>query len=149
MMYLKQIICGTPEHDEMIRLRNKILREPFGIRFTEEEMAREPHDILLGCYLSEGENLIGCCVLSTVGEKIFQLRQMAVKEPYQKKGIGKEILSFAEQVTKEKQFDAIILHAREWAVDFYRKAGYTIISDEFIEVGIPHYEMQKKIASNS
>jgi len=37
------------------------------------------------------------------------------------------------------------MHARKTAIGFYEKSGYSVIGDEFTEVGIPHFEMVKKI----
>ena len=38
-----------------------------------------------------------------------------------------------------------LMHARANAVGFYEKMGYKVIGDEFIEVTIPHYVMEKRL----
>ncbi len=43
------------------------------------------------------------------------------------------------------KFDKITLHARKNAVPFYLALGYKIIGEEFEEVGLPHFEMEKNI----
>ena len=70
---------------------------------------------------------------------------MAVADDYQGKGIGKMLIDFAEQTASDNGFNKITLHARKTAVPFYEKLGYWIIGDEFIEVDIPHYEMEKNL----
>jgi predicted GNAT family N-acyltransferase len=37
----------------------------------------------------------------------------------------------------------IQLHARSNAVKFYKSMKYEIVSEQFLEVGIPHFKMQK------
>jgi predicted GNAT family N-acyltransferase len=37
------------------------------------------------------------------------------------------------------------MHARKSAVGFYEKLGYHIASEEFMEVNIPHYMMEKML----
>jgi predicted GNAT family N-acyltransferase len=37
------------------------------------------------------------------------------------------------------------MHARKNSIGFYEKMGYAIASDEFTEVTIPHYVMEKKL----
>jgi hypothetical protein len=37
------------------------------------------------------------------------------------------------------------LDARETAVGFYKKLGYAIGGDEFIEVTVPHFRMVKRL----
>jgi predicted GNAT family N-acyltransferase len=36
-----------------------------------------------------------------------------------------------------------MMHARKTAVPFYERIGYQVAGEEFLEVGIPHYEMRK------
>ena len=40
-MNIIQVEFATPEYDETIALRYKILREPLGLEFTEEQLAAE------------------------------------------------------------------------------------------------------------
>ena len=40
-MALKQIDHGTKEYLQMIKLRKEILRQPLGLSFSTEELARE------------------------------------------------------------------------------------------------------------
>lgn len=142
-MILKEIEYGTTEHQAMIDLRNKILREPLGLVFTEKDLKREEKDYLIGCY--NESKLVGCCVLSPIDKNTIQLRQMAVDSNVQQKGIGCRVLAFAEKLSFERGFGEIYLHARKIAVRFYEKYNYNIKGKEFIEVGIPHYEMKKQL----
>ena len=73
------------------------------------------------------------------------MRQVAVDESYQSKGIGRALVEYCEQVARDEQFTEIILHARETAVAFYLKLGYEVYGEPFIEVGIPHRNMRKFI----
>jgi len=45
----------------------------------------------------------------------------------------------------KNNFKTMILTARKTAVDFYKKVGYKVVSDEFIEITIPHYKMEKNL----
>jgi predicted GNAT family N-acyltransferase len=142
-MGLKQIDYRSPQYFEMVALRAAILREPLGLNFSPEELAKEENDIFIGSY--DEDELLGCCILTPLDNKSVRLRQMAVKGSLQGKGIGAAILGFAEKLAKDKGFEKIILHARDTVLGFYEHAGYHIVSDEFIEVGIPHHVMEKSI----
>ena len=142
-MKLTTIEYGTSQYDEMVALRNKILREPLGIAFTEAEKLRDKVDTLCCCLV--GEQIVGCCLLSKVDDNTLQLRQMAVLKELQKKNIGANVLTFAEEKARELGYNTIMLHAREEAAGFYGKFGYLTQGDKFLEVGIPHYEMIKRI----
>jgi len=134
---------GSPEYSQMVDLRTRILREPLNLSFSEQDLFRDKEDMLCGYF--EKSFLKACCILSRYDTETLQLRQMAVDNTCQGKGIGNILLNFAEQKAKENRFTKIMLHARETAISFYLKNGYQIVSNKFIEVGIPHYEMIKEL----
>ena len=140
-MALKFIDHGTKEYQQMIDLRMQILRAPLGLTFTKDDLDKEKNDILLGCF--EDEKLEGCCLLTEVAPGTVKLRQMAVLDGLQGKGIGRALMSFAENVARDANYKTLTMHARKTALGFYEKLGYTICSDEFEEVTVPHYEMEK------
>jgi predicted GNAT family N-acyltransferase len=144
-MNLKEIIYGSEEHKATIALRNKILRDPIGLVFSEQDLKDEENAYHVGCFSWKSGELMGCCFLTPHTDITIKLRQMAVDSSYQHMGIGGKVITFAEELAKEKGFEYVYLHARKEAVGFYQKYGYTLESDEFIEVGIPHFEMIKKI----
>lgn len=141
MIQARIIKYGTADYDKMVALRYKILRAPLGLTFSVEYLEKEKEDMLCVCK-NEGQ-IVGCCILTPIDKNIVQLRQMAVEDSTQKKGIGAKLLLFAEESAKENGFDKIVLHARKVAIGFYLKYNYGIVGDEFEEVGIPHFEMQK------
>jgi predicted GNAT family N-acyltransferase len=51
------------------------------------------------------------------------------------------LLSDAKAIEMGKE--KMILHARDSALDFYLSLGYSIVGDQFEEVGIPHHRMEK------
>jgi len=131
------------DYDEMVALRHKILRQPLGLNFSEEDLDKDAEDILLGLSVPRPRRVAACCILSPMDDRTVKLRQMAVDNAVQKSGLGNNLLSFAELIAKKEGFKIITLHAREVAVGFYKKNGYEIKGDRFTEVGIPHYKMMK------
>ena len=142
-MPLREIDYGTKEYQQMLELRYQVLRKPLGLEFTSEELDRGKNDVLLGCF--DDDELQGCCMITDKGNGVAKLRQMAVRSGLQGTGIGRILLIFAETVTRDKGFKKLIMHARKSAVGFYEKLGYTIQGDEFLEVTIPHYVMEKDL----
>ena len=61
------------------------------------------------------------------------------------KGLGGKLLRQGVNVA-EKSFDAnsIYLEAQKYATGYYEKAGFKVISDEFLEDGIPHVQMERR-----
>ena len=140
-MPLKIIDHGSKEYRKMVDLRHQVLRKPLGLDFTKEELAREVDDILIGAF--EDDMMLGCCMLTKVEPDKVRLRQMAVVAGLQGKGIGRVLMEFAENLARDRGYKKITMHARKSAVGFYEKQGYKLIGEEFEEVTIPHYVMEK------
>ena len=142
-MPIKQIDHGSKEYWQMVELRNEILRKPLGLSFKKEELDREKDDILIGAF--EEDKMLGCCLLTRVDKNSIRLRQMAVQNNLQGKGIGATMLNYAENVARDAGYKNMIMHARKTAVGFYEKLDYKVTSDEFEEITIPHFIMEKKL----
>lgn len=142
-MPIKVIEHGTSAYYEMVALRMEILRKPLGLNFSNEELDIEKKDLLIGAY--EDDKLLACCILTPLSKNSYKLRQMAVHQKMQRMGIGASMLHFAENLARDAGFTTIIINARTTAIGFYEKMGYSIHGNEFVEVGLPHMEMQKKL----
>ncbi|MCW3092793.1 MAG: acetyltransferase, family [Ferruginibacter sp.] len=127
----------------MVNLRYEIMRKPLGLNFSQEELAKEKNDILIGAF--DEDEMMGCCILSDMKDGCARLRQMAVQKNMQGKGIGESIMRFAEIIARDKGFKALTMHARDTAIGFYEKYGYKVKGDRFIEINIPHHIMEKKL----
>ena len=142
-MALKIIDHGSKEYQQMVNLRNEILRKPLGLHFTKEELEEEKNEILIGAF--EDDKILGCCMLVNTEPKCCRLRQMAVINKLQGKGIGRALMIFAENIARDRGFKKITMHARKSAIGFYERLGYSVCSDEFQEVTISHYVMEKNL----
>ncbi len=142
-MALKIIDHGSPEYHQMVDLRYNVLRKPLGLTFTIDDLEKEKEDVLMGCF--DDEKLEGCCLLTKAEEDALRLRQMAVADGLQGKGIGRVLMNFAENIARDMGNKKIKMHARKTAVGFYERLGYKINGGEFEEVSIPHYVMEKEL----
>jgi predicted GNAT family N-acyltransferase len=142
-MPLHQIDYGTEEYQQMLLLRVEILRKPLGLDFSESDIEADKKDLLIGAF--DDGRIIGCCVLTHESGETIRLRQMAVKNTIQGKGVGQQILRFAEIMAKDKGYNTLSMHARDTAIGFYEKQGYKVVGDPFLEVTIPHHKLEKKL----
>jgi len=124
-----------------IQLRDKILRKPLGMHFTAEQLADEINMFHLAGYTNH--ILICCMVLQDYDEGNLKMRQVAVDDQHQKKGYGQQMTNWMENWAKEKNYKRIFCHARDIAVPFYEKLHYKVYGEQFVEVGIPHFKMEK------
>jgi len=128
---------------ESIFLRDKVLRKPLGLHYTIEQLKEEEHQIHMVALFQQ--QVVGVVLLQPLNKLQLKMRQFAVDEQFQNQKIGTYLVDFLENYALSNGYKEIILHARKFAVDFYSKLKYQIIGDEFEEVGIPHYKMQKLI----
>ena len=142
MLYF--IEFATPEYDEMVRLRYDVLRAPLGLNFTIEQLEKEFSDTMLGAY--DARNILsGCLILTHLNADVLKMRQVAVAFDKQGQGVGKELVQASEAYAQAKNYKKIELNARDVAIPFYLKLGYTTVGEIFEEVGIKHRKMIKKI----
>jgi ribosomal protein S18 acetylase RimI-like enzyme len=140
-MALKIIDHGSAEYKQMVKLRDDILRKPLGLSFSPEELELEKDNMLIAAF--EEERILGCCMLLEEQPRICRLRQMAVLNDLQGKGIGRALMNFAENLARDRGYSIVRMHARLNSVGFYEKVGYKVKGEQFIELTIPHYVMEK------
>jgi ribosomal protein S18 acetylase RimI-like enzyme len=142
-MALKIIDHGSPEYQQMLKLRDDILRKPLGLDFSKEEIEKEKNNLLITA--TEEDQMLGCCMLVEEDPSTIRLRQMAVLNDLQGKGIGRALMNFAENLARDRGYKKVSMHARKNAIGFYEKMGYKKVGDEFKELTIPHHIMEKKL----
>jgi N-acetylglutamate synthase-like GNAT family acetyltransferase len=82
---------------------------PWAYDFTPDELKKEKEDILIGAF--EEEDILACCLLTKTDPQTVRLRQMAVQNNLQGKGIGASMMNFAETVARDKGFKKLTMHA--------------------------------------
>ncbi len=140
---ISNIRYSSPKYKGVWDLREEVLRRPLGLSLKNDDLSRDHHDDI---FIAESNNkVIACLLLHQLEDNCVQLRAMAVYDEWQGKGIGKLLVQSAEKFCRESGYRKIILHARKVALGFYSGMGYTVCSDEFVEVGIPHFIMEKEL----
>lgn len=142
-MALQIIDWGSDRYKQVLALRNEVLRKPLGLAFSQEEIDAEKDNMHMAAY-EEGQ-VLGCCMLVQEDDKTVRLRQMAVINDVQGKGIGRALMQFAENLARDRGYKRITMHARKNAAGFYEKMGYKKFGDEFVEITIPHVVMEKAL----
>lgn len=135
------ITTAHPLYQQVIELRQRVLRAPLGLDIRNDDLAAEVEQII---FISEKDNVVkGCVLLQQYDADTFKLRQMAVDTTEQGKGIGMELVNAADLYAVNFGKSRIMLHARETAIPFYEKLGYEVIGEPLTEVGLPHRIMEK------
>jgi GNAT superfamily N-acetyltransferase len=147
------------EVEKILDLRHRILRAglpPESARFDGDEAATTLHWAAFALDASGGPQgpAVGCLSLmlnSFQAEPAWQLRGMAVDQPQQGRGLGRELLRRAEaDAAAEGRAGLLWCNARVPAAGFYQKHGWAVVSEAFeIPTAGPHVKMSKKLGGGN
>jgi len=74
-----------------------------------------------------------------------KVERICVLKETRKTGAGSEIMNGIEDYAREKDIHKLKLNAQTHAIPFYAGLGYEVVSEEFMDAGIPHKTMTKHI----
>lgn len=142
-MHVRQVPFHSDLYYQLCDLRNKELRLPLGLVLSEQDVFGEENQFHFGVF--SDEKAIACTIMVPKNEDVLKMRQVCTAHEYQGKGIGSQLLVFIEDWARDKGYSKIECHARQTAVNFYKRHNYQIEGEIFEEVGIPHYFMTKTL----
>ena len=80
-------------------------------------------------------------------EDFGKLERICVLKEYRGKSLGKQLISQMESEIHRQGYTKSKLNAQTHAISFYEGLGYKVVSDEFMDAGIPHVTMIKSITN--
>ena len=72
--------------------------------------------------------------------------RMAVLKEWRRRGVGRALMEALIAAARERGFQAVELSAQTHAIGFYQRFGFTVISDEYPDAGIPHRTMRMTLS---
>jgi GNAT superfamily N-acetyltransferase len=85
-----------------------------------------------------------------VREPVWRLRAMVVAESQRGTGTGRAVLDRAVEVAAARGAGSLWAEARSSALGFYRRAGWTVVGDEWIKPGIgPHRYIHRDLRTGA
>jgi predicted GNAT family N-acyltransferase len=110
----------------------------------EEELDR--HDeTALHLVAVDGDRVVATCRLVEAGET-FTLGRMAVAAAARRRGLASALLAAAETRARALGARRIALAAQTGALSLYEQAGYTAYGERFLDAGIEHLMMEKRLS---
>lgn len=130
------------EWDAYYDLRYRALREPLDQPRGSERNDGDETGIHFALY--DDGILKAIARLDQASEGVSQVRFVAVELNSQGKGYGRKIMEEVERVSRNSGNTKMILHARDYAVDFYLRLNYTVIEKSHKLYGVlQHFLMEK------
>jgi predicted GNAT family N-acyltransferase len=136
---------GRAEMDALLDLRHRVFCVEQGVPKREEMDGRDGEAIHLVAVRTEDGRVLGTCRLVLV-ERTVQLSRLAVEPEARRRGIATRLLQEADHEAQAARAKRIVLHAQTYARDLYAAEGYEPRGHVFVEAGIEHVAMEKRIA---
>lgn len=137
-----KIVTNHPELEEAYRIRKIVFVDEQKVPMEEEIDSLESestHFLLL-----HNEEAIGAGRFRTVDD-YGKVERICVLKENRKGGAGKALMMGIEEYAKGKGIKKLKLNAQTHAIPFYSRLGYEVVSEEFLDAGIPHRTMEKYI----
>ncbi|MBW4609727.1 MAG: GNAT family N-acetyltransferase [Hassallia sp. WJT32-NPBG1] len=90
---------------------------------------------------------VGTARIRYIDEKTVKIERLAVLSTARGQGIGKKIMEEALLIIASKDIAEVVINAQEYVKALYYKLGFAQEGEIFIEAGIPHVKMRKKLKS--
>jgi predicted GNAT family N-acyltransferase len=85
--------------------------------------------------------MVATCRVRFVGSAA-KIERVAVLKDYRNKGIGRVLMRYLmTELGKNSQIQLFKLSSQSHAVPFYEKLGFKTRGGEYMDAGIPHYDM--------
>jgi predicted GNAT family N-acyltransferase len=126
-----------------LALRERVFCGEQGVSFEADQDGRD-HEATHIVAIDDGV-VIGTCRLVFRGD-VARLGRLAVERDRRGDGVAAAILERADLAAAEAGADSIALHAQTYAQTLYERAGYEEQGPTFVEEGIEHVAMEKRLA---
>ena len=126
-----------------LELRGRVFCEEQGVSFEADQDGRDGEATHIVA-VDDGV-VIGTCRLLFRGQ-VARLGRLAVERERRGENVAAEILREADRIASEAGSESIALHAQTYAQALYEHAGYKQYGPTFVEEGIEHVAMEKRLA---
>ena len=126
-----------------LALREQVFCVEQGVSFEADQDGRDPEATHIVAV--EDGRVIGTCRLVFRGT-VARLGRLAVERDRRGDGVAGALLERADSIAAEAGAEAIALHAQTYAQNLYERAGYEEQGPTFVEEGIEHVAMEKRLA---
>jgi predicted GNAT family N-acyltransferase len=131
------------EVEQALALREQVFCVEQGVPLEADRDGLDAHAIQVVAV--DSDRVVGTCRV-LVDDGVGRLGRMAVEREARGRGVGAAILAAAEQSARDSGARLMRLHAQRYVEDLYMAAGYTPYGQPFVEEGIPHVSMEKRLA---
>jgi len=145
--FYTRLVTWQEAEPELRAVRGEVFVREQGIPESLEWDAEDPGAIHV-LVTDPGDQPIGTGRLLLRGKQA-RLGRMAVLAPWRGQGVGSAVLRCLLDEARRRGFGKVVLHAQAAAVPFYERFGFARDGEEYLEAGIPHYQMTLEIEGSA
>ena len=137
---------GTNELYEILKTRSEIFVVEQDCVYQDLD-DKDQDAIHVFCW-NDGKRIAGCLRVfwkdHDESKGVAQIGRVVTLE--HGKGIGGALLHKGVEIaTEQLKAQKIYLEAQEYAIGYYAKEGFEVVSEPFLEDGIPHVKMERRV----
>jgi predicted GNAT family N-acyltransferase len=136
-----KIVESNEEKEQAFHVRTVVFVDEQKVSIEEEIDEHEDEAIHFIGY--EDKSPIAASRLRWV-DNYGKLERICILKNYRGKSYGSQLIKAMEAKVTSKGYTQTKLNAQTRAIDFYKQHGYQVVSDEFLDAGIPHVTMTKQ-----
>ena len=129
-------------YNQCLEIRKRVFVEEQNVPMDRE--VDEYEDTATHILLIDDEP-IGTVRYRPASDDMIKVERMAVLPEERGRKLGFKLMEFVHDHARQHGYTRAKLGAQVHAIDFYRKLGYTVSSDEFEDAGIPHVYMERQL----
>jgi len=128
----------------------RILKLRFDVFVLEQDCMYNEYDFVdfsaKHLFICDGEEVVAYARLYFKNEKLGSFGRVAVHPDYRKQGLGREIVAATLQELRKTAVPEVRISAQTYLKAFYESFGFVQCSEEYDDEGIPHIDMQLRLA---
>ena len=141
--FVVKLMEAEAERQAAFDLRVRVFVQEQGVPVG-EELDEDDETAIHAIALLNGK-LIGTGRVVCADSGQARIGRMAVERGWRRKGVGGGILLALEEAARSRGMSASVLHAQTYVEGFYSSHGYVGEGNPFLEVGIEHVRMSKRL----
>ena len=138
-----KLVENEREHQAALIVRVRVFVQEQGVP-VEEELDEDDLTATHAIAMVNGK-VVGAGRVLYLDSGDAKIGRMAVDEAWRRKGIGRHVLMSLEEAARQRGSREAILHAQTYVKSFYASHGYIEEGEVFLEVGIEHVQMRKRL----
>ncbi len=136
-------VMRTTNLEPCLELRRVVFIEEQGV--PEAEEVDEYDATALHFLAMDGPLPVGTARI-VVKDSLGKIGRVCVLQSHRGTGLGKALIIAAlDQLRQMPEIETALLGAQSQATGFYQKLGFHVTGDEYLDAGIPHFDMVLKL----